>query len=52
MWYLVLLIGVYVWVYTMSYGIWEWKMGNKTAGVMIFLLCVVSAVFPFVKIFA
>lgn len=51
MWYLILAISLYVFIYTVSYGVWEWKHFNKSAAVVIFAMAVVAVGIPVVKIF-
>jgi uncharacterized membrane protein YobD (UPF0266 family) len=33
-------------IYTISFAVWNWKNGNKTGAVMVFLLCAATAVLP------
>lgn len=51
MWYLILAISLYVGVYTVSYAVWEWKNSNKSAAIVICILCVVAVAIPVVKVF-
>ena len=51
MWYLMFVLGVYVSIYTFSYGMWEWKKSNKSGAIAIFAFCLIAIALPAVKIF-
>ena len=51
MWYIMLAVGIYLCVYTSSYGVWEWNKGNKTGAVAVWLLCLTVVAAPVVGIF-
>lgn len=51
MWFLILAIGIYVAVYTVSYGLYELKSGNMPAFFVVCFLCVVAVLMPVLKIF-
>ena len=50
MWYFVLAIAIYSCVYTMSYGVWEWKRNNKPASVAVWVFSFIAVVIPTVNI--
>lgn len=52
MWYLMLVVANYLCVYTFSYGVWEWKNGNKSGAMAVWLLCLVVVAVPVVGVFA
>jgi len=37
---------VWVFVYTLSYGIWTWRQNNKVGGIAVILLSIISLVLP------
>ncbi|MBQ6998961.1 MAG: hypothetical protein IJN62_04155 [Clostridia bacterium] len=51
MWYLILAASLYACIYTVSYGVWEWKNSNKSAAVAVCVLSVAAVVIPLIKIF-
>ena len=36
--------GLWIFLYTFSYGVWEWKQKNKHGAVFVFLLSILTAV--------
>lgn len=51
MWYFILAVALYVCVYTVSYGVWEWKRSNKSAAVSVCVLSAAAIVIPAIKLF-
>lgn len=51
MWYLILAVSVHICVYTVSYGVWEWKRSNKAAAIAVYILSVAAVAIPAVNIF-
>lgn len=51
MWYFMLAVSVYVCIYTISYGVWEWKHSNKPAAAAVCIASAVAVIIPAVKIF-
>lgn len=51
MWYFMLALGVYISIYTFSYGVWEWKKSNRSGALAIFAFCLIAIALPVVKIF-
>lgn len=51
MWYFMLATGIYLCVYTVSYGVWEWKNNNKPAAVVICIGALAAVAVPAIKIF-
>lgn len=51
MWYLVLAISLYMCIYTVSYGVWEWKRKNKPASVAVCVFSLIAVLIPAVNIF-
>lgn len=50
MWYLILAVALYSCIYTISYGVWEWKRKNKSASVAVCILSLAAVVIPAVNI--
>jgi predicted membrane channel-forming protein YqfA (hemolysin III family) len=46
-----ILILLWVFVYTCSYGIWTWKKENRFGAVMVFLLAAAALVLPVYSLF-
>jgi hypothetical protein len=42
---------IWVFIYTVSYGRWTWKRKNRFGAVMVVLLAVVAFVFPLYALF-
>lgn len=49
--FIALLALAFIFVYTISYGLWTWKSENKPGAVMIFLLAFASVILPVYKLF-
>ncbi len=50
MWYFMLATGLYLCVYTVSYGVWEWKNSNKGAAIAICAAAAAAVALPLIKI--
>lgn len=42
---------IWAFVYTVSYGIWNWKKQNKTGSVMIFIVALAVIALPVYAVF-
>ena len=51
MWYLVFAVSLYMSVYTVSYGVWEWKRENKPACIAACAFSLVAVLIPAINIF-
>ena len=47
----IILILLWIFIYTCSYGIWTWKKKNKLGACMVFFLALVSLLLPIYTVF-
>ena len=43
---LVFILSIFVFIKTVSYGIYEFKSNNKTSAVIIYIIAIISSVLP------
>lgn len=48
---LVTLVLAWVFIYTISYGVWTWKKNNKSGAVAVFFIAAVSLMLPIYQLF-
>ena len=51
MWYLILAVAIRMCIYTVSYGVWEWKRNNKPACVAVCAFSLIAVAIPAINIF-
>ncbi len=44
------LIAAAIAVYTASYGVWEWKQGNRTGAAAVYVLSLAAAALPVLRL--
>ncbi len=48
---LVIILSVLIFVKTVSYGIYEIKENNKTGGIFVIIIAIISLIFPNIMVF-
>ena len=44
--FIVFLLSIFVFIKTVSYGIYEYKNNNKVSAIIIYIIAIVSSIFP------